>query len=219
MHNMTADTVVWPALLVLGIWHGINPGMGWLFAVALGLQERKRRAVWRALPPLALGHAIAISVAILIAFTLGSVVPVTVLKWGVGFILIGFGVDRLQRSRHPRYGGMKVNARELTIWSALMASAHGAGLMVVPLVLGPGQNDHTSTPSRVAHVSMSMTGSAEAALLTTVIHTAGYLVVAGTVAFLVYEKLGVQILRRIWVNLDLVWGAALIVTGVVTPWL
>jgi hypothetical protein len=126
----------WLALLLLGAWHGINPGMGWLFAVALGLQEQKGRAVWRALLPLALGHGLAIAVAIMVGAFVGLVLPVGYLRWLVAVVLVGFGLYRLVRHRHPRWAGMQVGFRDLTVWSLLMASAHGAGLMVLPFVLG-----------------------------------------------------------------------------------
>jgi len=114
-------------LLALGALHGINPGMGWLFAVALGLQEKRGLAVWRALLPLAWGHAFAIIAALALAFTLGEVIPSHVLRWSVAIALTGFGLYRLRRHRHPRYGGMRVGRRELAVWSFLVASAHGAG--------------------------------------------------------------------------------------------
>lgn len=133
------------ALALLGAFHGINPGMGWLFAVALGLQERKTSAVWRSLGPLALGHALAVVVAILVAYVVGRIVPVEYLKWAIAAVLLSFGVYRLFRASHPRYGGMRVNGRQLTIWSFLMASAHGAGLMVLPFIFGA-----TTTPVVVA---------------------------------------------------------------------
>src|SRR5690606_7681172 len=119
-----------------GAIHGINPAMGWLFAVALGLQERSARAVWRALPPLALGHAVAIAVMLALAIAIGAVIPPHVLRAIVGVTLIGFGVRRLfRRHAHPRGIGMRVSTPQLTAWSFLMASAHGAGLMVLPLVI------------------------------------------------------------------------------------
>jgi hypothetical protein len=179
-----------PAVLVLGAWHGLNPAMGWLFAVALGLQERRRAAVWSALPPLALGHAAAVAAVLALGALLGLVVPVQVLKWAVAIALVGCGVYRLARQRHPRFGGMRMGALGLTMWSALVASAHGAGFMVLPFGQGLG-----------------------AALL----HTASYLLVTGILAVVVYEKLGLRLLGRAWVNLDLVWAAALMVTGVLTP--
>lgn len=215
--TVATDGIAWSAILALGIWHGINPGMGWLFAVALGMQEGRARAVWRALPPLALGHAIAVASALLVAVALGVVIPVKVLQWVVAVVLVAFGLDRLRRSRHPRYGGMTVNAGQLTVWSALMASAHGAGLMVVPFVLRPPASHAGQVVGAVGHAGMAMEAGAEAALASTAVHTTGYLLVAGAVALLVYRKLGVQILRRVWVNLDLIWGVALVATGLATP--
>jgi hypothetical protein len=126
----------WVALAAMGAGHGINPAMGWLFAVSLGLQEGRSQAVWRALPPLALGHALAIAGAALTAVALGRMVSPDLLQWIVGICLVALGGVRLVGHSHPRYGGMRVGFRGLTTWSFLMASAHGAGLMVLPLLAG-----------------------------------------------------------------------------------
>jgi len=205
----------WAALLVLGAGHGINPAMGWLFAVALGLQRQSRGAVWGAMGPLALGHALAIAAAIAVAGVVGLIVPLEVLKWGTGGLLVGLGVFRLVRSRHIVYGGMRVDARELTTWSFLMASAHGAGLMVLPLVLGdvtaPVHEHHIAVASVAGLAGMEWSGVPAA-----LVHTAGYLLVTGVIAVIVYERLGLRLLRTAWVNLDLVWAVALVVTGVAT---
>jgi hypothetical protein len=203
------------ALLGLGALHGINPGMGWLFAVALGIQEGKGRAVWRALPPLALGHALAIVVALATAAAIGVVLPLSRLEWVVAALLVGLGVSRLVRHRHPRYGGMRVTQRQLTTWSFLMASAHGAGLMVVPFVLaGEARSEHAMHASHTAGVTG---GSIEGALAATAVHTIGYLAIAALLAFLVYRRLGLRVLRSAWINLDLLWACALILTGVLIP--
>src|SRR5688500_15457162 len=122
------------ALLVLGAIHGLNPGMGWLFAVALGLQEGRRAAMWGALPPLVAGHAVAIAIAAAAAGLLGQAIPLSAVRWIVGAALVSLGIYRLRRHRHPR-AGMRVGPRDLAIWSLLMATAHGAGLMVLPLML------------------------------------------------------------------------------------
>lgn len=214
---MLPASFAWPGILLLGVWHGVNPGMGWLFAVALGMQDRKRRAVWRALPALALGHAIAIGGVLLLAASVEVVIPLAALRWGVGLLLVLVGVSKLVSSRHPVYGGMRVSSRELTIWSALMASAHGAGLMVVPFVLGRA----TASPGEhAAHLAISPSGPGpEAAILATALHTVGYLLATGLLAFLVYERLGLSVLKRMWVNLDLMWAATLVATGVLTPFL
>jgi hypothetical protein len=213
-------TWTWLALAGLGAGHGLNPGMGWLFAVALGMQEGRTRAVWRALPPLALGHAVAVAAAVLAAAVLGRLLPPHALVWIVGGMLLGLGALRLVRHRHPRYGGMRVGFRELTIWSFLMATAHGAGLMVLPLLVG---GSGTSAPGlssthamHLAHASLvPVSGPMATGLWATAMHSAGYLLVTGLIAVIVYRKLGLRMLRTMWINLDLIWGGALILTGAV----
>ena len=195
----------WAALLLLGAAHGVNPGMGWLFAVALGLQQQDRRAVWRALLPLAAGHALAIAAAVGLAAAAGVVLPPRELRWVVAVALLAMGVFHLARHRHFRWGGMRVGARDLTIWSFLMASAHGAGLMALPVVLGAGHAAHAAGHS--AHAT---------GLLASGVHAAGYLLATGAIAVVVYERLGLRLLGRAWVNLDVLWAGALVVAAVVT---
>ena len=206
------DLGSWAALLTLGAGHGINPAMGWLFAVALGFQRGSRRAVWGALAPLALGHALAMVAAIGTAAIIGLVLSPTLLKWGIAGLLVGLGVYRLIRSRHIAYGGMQVNNRELATWSFLMATAHGAGLMVLPLVLG----DMTTAAHTHYLIQASIGGVEWNGVIAAIVHTAGYLLVTGVIAVIVYEKVGLRFLRTAWVNLDLMWAAALVVTGVAT---
>jgi len=193
----------WATLFLLGDYHGINPGMGWLFAVALGMQEHSSRAVLRSLIPITLGHALAIGVVVLIAGLIQVVVPLNFVKIAVACLLVALGVYRIIRSRHFQWGGMRVGFLELTAWSFLMASAHGAGLMVLPVVL------QMSTPMHHMH-GMGMTG-----IGATLVHTLGYLTVTAAVAIIVYQKVGLAMLRKAWFNLDLIWAAALIVTGCV----
>jgi hypothetical protein len=202
-------------LLALGAGHGINPAMGWLFAVALGLQRGSRLAVWGSLGPLALGHAAAIAATLVIAGIAGLVVPSELLQWATALLLVGLGIYRLVRSRHIRFGGMGVTPRELALWSFLMASSHGAGLMVLPLVMGdPSVSMHAHPLAQASLFGPAQLGwSGTAAAL---VHTLGYLLVTGTIAVIVYEKVGLRFLRSAWVNLDLVWAVALIVTGIVT---
>ncbi len=205
---MTDQATSWLALIGLGAFHGINPGMGWLFAVALGMQEKRRAAVYQALLPLAFGHALAVIVAVALAVALGTVLPLGILKWVLAAFLLLLGASRILRHRHPRWSGMKVGMGGLTLWSFLMASAHGAGLMVVPLFLGmtmtAGQQ-HCATAA-----------SAPVAFLATGAHAAGYLLVTAIVAALVFEKFGVALLRRAWFNLDRIWALALVATGALT---
>jgi hypothetical protein len=221
----THDSLPWLSLLVLGAAHGINPAMGWLFAVARGLQERDRRAVWRALGPLALGHAMAIAVAVLLAVTLGQVLPLRWLRWIVAAALLAVGIDGLVRHRHVRLAGMRVSGRELATWSFLMASMHGAGLMVLPFVLGTAASRPTAALHH--HHAMSLGGEHASPVLAAgitalhpigvtapLIHTLGYLAVTGALAVVVYEKVGLRILRRAWINLNVLWAAALIAAAV-----
>jgi hypothetical protein len=227
-------------LLALGALHGVNPAMGWLFAVSLGLQEQRRSAVWSALLPLALGHAIAIGAVLALAAALGLVLPVATLKWIAAAALLGFGLLQLTGHRHPRLAGMKVGRRDLTVWSFLMASAHGAGLMALPFVLresgvdgdmaiGGHQAAHglvhpeLVNPARIPGTEGDQVLMAAApavdltTLAATLVHTAGYLFVAGAIAILVYDRLGLRLLRTAWINLNVIWAIALIVTAVLTP--
>ena len=201
-------------LLALGAGHGINPAMGWLFAVALGLQRESRAAVWGALGPLAIGHALAIAATILVAGIVGLVVPLELLQWGTALLLVALGVYRLVRSRHISFGGMQVDARELAIWSFLMASSHGAGLMVLPLVLG--DMPAAMHAHHLAHASMFGPELGWSGTTAALVHTAGYLLVTGLIAVIVYERLGTRFLRTAWVNLDLIWAVVLIATGLAT---
>ena len=199
----------WVGLLALGAFHGVNPGMGWLFAVALGMQERRRQAVWRAMGPLALGHALAIAVAIAIAVIVGVVVPLRAMQWAVAGVLLALGVSRFFRHAHPRWVGMQVGLKDLTVWSFLMASAHGAGLMVLPLVLGG-----VTLPHCLMH-GATETGARSIAWATA-FHTAGYLGMSAMLAAIVFEKLGVGLLRKAWFNLDLFWAVSLVVPSIAT---
>jgi hypothetical protein len=210
---MTDPMMSWPALFGLGAGHGMNPAMGWLFAVALGLQRESRRAVWAALGPLAVGHAFAIGGAVAAAGLVGLVMPLAVLRWATAGLLVGLGLYRLVRSRHLTFGGMQVGARELAIWSFLMATSHGAGLMVLPLVLGDvpvaGHAHHVAAASVIGVAGIEPSG-----VWAALVHTAGYLLVTGLIAVIVYEKVGVRFLRKAWVNIDLIWAGALVITGV-----
>ena len=217
MHD---GSLPWLSLLALGALHGINPAMGWLFAVARGLQQRDRRAMWRAFGPLAIGHALAIVAAVSIALALGRILPLHWLRWGVTAALAGLGIDGLVRHRHVVLSGMQAGARELTLWSFLMASAHGAGLMVLPFVVGPAARHatigmrHDDMPARVAGFAELEPWGITAPL----IHTAGYLLVTAALAVVTYEWVGLRLLRRAWINVNAVWAAALIGAAALTLW-
>jgi hypothetical protein len=214
MSVLDAGPVV--ALVTLGAVHGVNPAMGWLFAVALGLQEGRARAVWRALPPLALGHALAVAVVVALGAAVGRVLPPELLRYATAVVLLVFGIHRLLRGhRHPRFGGMRVGTRDLAVWSFLMATAHGAGLMVLPFVL-----EDAAPAGHAAHMAHATVFTGEAAALAAAaVHAASYLVVTGVLAVIVYERLGLRMLRTAWINLDVLWALALIATAVVTPFI
>ena len=202
----------WAMLIGLGAFHGINPGMGWLFAVALGMQERRRGAVVRALVPLGVGHALAVAGAVGAALAIGAVIPLAWLRWPIAGVLISLGILRFFRHRHLRWGGMRVSMTGLGVWSFLMATAHGAGLMVVPVFVSMSMTDEGG---HMHHMAATRAG-AGTALLATGPHALGYLTVTAFIAVLVFEKLGVGILRRAWINLDVIWAAALMATGTLT---
>ena len=205
----------WQAMLALGAYHGINPGMGWLFAVALGMQHGSARGVWRALPPIALGHAASVGVVLLTAALAGLVLPLDALRVVVALSLTTLGLYRLWRHRHPRYGGMQVGFRDLTVWSFLMASAHGAGFMVLPFVMPAPATSLAAGHDHAAHLaSMHSTVAANDAVAVA-IHTLAYLVVMALTAWVVYRKLGLRLLRTAWLNMDWLWAGALVATGVV----
>lgn len=206
------DFPTWFALLALGAFHGLNPGMGWLFAVALGLQQQSRAAVWRALPPIALGHALAIGAVVAVVLPLRLAVPAVVLRWGVAAVIGGFACYRLWRRRHLRWAGMQVGGRDLVLWSFLMATAHGAGLMLVPLLLGNAELCGEGFGLIRGRV---VAGSALGGVLAVGVHTVAHLAVATGLAVFVYEVVGVRVLRQAWFNIDRVWTGVLLITAMV----
>jgi multisubunit Na+/H+ antiporter MnhC subunit len=212
-HDGLTSTALW-LMLLLGAYHGLNPGMGWLFAVARGMQEQKGSAVAKSLVPIALGHALAIGSAVLTSVFLGMTLPLVVIRYLVATLLVGMGIYCLVRHQHPRWVRMQVGFRDLAIWSFLMASAHGAGLMVVPALF---RSNTVEAQSRiVGHNHISQFVTPLAGMLATGVHTVGYLAVTGLLAWVVYRKLGLALLRKAWLNFDLIWAAALVATGLVT---
>jgi hypothetical protein len=185
--------------------------MGWLFAVALGMQQQSARGVWRALPPIALGHAGAVAVVLLIAAAARLVVPLATLNVLVAAVLMSLGVYRLWRHRHPRGGGMQVGFRDLMLWSFLMASAHGAGVMVLPFVI-PTATVAAADHNHGHHVGAEAANVAVAAVA---LHTAAYFIVMALAAWIVFRKLGLSLLRKAWFNMDWLWAGALLLTGMV----
>lgn len=205
----------WLAIAVLGAFHGLNPAMGWLFAVALGFQRKSRAAVVRALLPIALGHegSIGLTVALLTGLQLVAA-PETIRVVGA-VALVGFGLFKLLQPRsHPRWVGMQVSSFDLVVWSFLMSTAHGAGLMLVPVLLGlPAPVDPSDTLPAVGRLNLATVAQDGAAVF---LHTAAMLVVMGVIALLVYDRLGLAVLRRAWLNVDRIWGVAVVAAGVMT---
>ena len=215
---MFDDAWPWILMALLGAYHGLNPAMGWLFAVALGMQERDRRAVLRALPPIAIGHEAAIVVVALLVLGLGVLTDPSALHLGAGVALIAFGLFRFAKPRaHPRWVRAKVNRRELTWWSFLMSSAHGAGLMVAPVLIGAGAASDAAASSDHAIAAAQANGlSIPGSALAITLHVAAMLAVMGVVALVVYDKVGVAVLKKAWINLDAVWAGAFVLAGVLT---
>lgn len=199
---MTAAAVT--VLVGLGVFHGLNPAMGWLFAVALGLQDRSagQRTALRALPPIALGHLASVAAVAAVFAVTRSVVTSRAVAVGAGALLAGLGLWRLLARRHFRWVGMRLSAWELGTWSFLMSSVHGAGLMLVPVL--------------AHHEPLPVAGSVPAALLAAGLHAAAMLATMAAVTLLVLRVLGLSVLRRAWLNVDRVWAVALIGAGAVT---
>jgi hypothetical protein len=197
----------WAALMLLGAYHGVNPGMGWLFAVARGLQEKSRSAVLGSLLPIAIGHEASIVIVVITVSLTEQFIPPFFIRLLAALVLVGFGVYKLARPRsHPGGFGMRVGAAGLVMWSFLMSSAHGAGLMLAPVLLG--------LPVYSAYHSLSELSVQAVAAAS--LHVAAMLLVMGLVSVVVYERVGVGILRRGWFNLDLGWSFVLIASGAVT---
>ena len=197
----------WAALALLGAYHGLNPGMGWLFAVARGLQERKREAVLSSLLPIALGHEASIVIVVIAVSLTEQFLPPSFVRLLAALVLVTFGLYKLARPRsHPKGFGMRVGFAGLAGWSFLMSSAHGAGLMLAPVLLG----------LPVAGTYHSLSEITMQAVFAASVHVTAMLLVMGIVAIVVYEKVGLGILRRGWLNMDLAWSVVLIASGAIT---
>jgi hypothetical protein len=202
------------AIVLLGAFHGLNPGMGWLFAVARGLQERSRAVVLESLPAIAAGHAASVFLVAAVVAVTGSVLTSRIVGIAGGMLLVGFGLWRLLSARHFRWVGMRLTLWQLAGWSFLMSSVHGAGLMLVPVlthgaVTAPGHGHMHGMAGQAGNAVLS-------AIFVTGVHTLAMFVVAGAIAVIVYEVAGLAVLRRAWFNLDRLWAAALIGAGAAT---
>jgi hypothetical protein len=210
MNDLFANhfATTWATVVGSGIFHGINPAMGWLFAAALGLQHGSRKALLLALPPIALGHAASVLLVTTSAVTFGVLAQTAHLRVLMGAALLAWAAyHHLYGHRHRVRVGMTAGFVGLALWSAAMATMHGAGLMLVPALL-PLCNAGAGSES------VSLLGSIESAGQVTAVHTVVTLLTASALAFAAYEYLGLGLLRRGWINFDWIWCGALTLTGV-----
>jgi|GraSoi2013_100cm_1033763.scaffolds.fasta_scaffold04265_2 hypothetical protein len=205
MNAVPSEFWPWLALAGLGAFHGLNPAMGWLFAVALGLHRHNRRMVWLSPLPIALGHALSIAIVAGALLWAGLVIDPRAVRIGAGLFLVGWALYHWRYGhRHRVRVGMQAGLVGLAVWSFLMATTHGAGLMLWP-VLMPLCFATASEPTS--------TGPLLTALLGVGIHTLAMLTVSTAVAVAVYEWIGLEILRHAWLNVDLIWTLALLLAG------
>ncbi|MCS6877335.1 MAG: hypothetical protein RMK73_09680 [Geminicoccaceae bacterium] len=204
---MSGELAPWLVVAGLGAFHGINPAMGWLFAVALGMHRGSGRVVAWATVPIALGHAASVLATLVAFLALGSVVELASLRRAAGLLLLGWSVWVFRRG-HPRRVrvGMTAGFAGLFVWSFTMASAHGAGLMLLPALIPICFADASGT---VPHLATTTTR----AVLVVLVHGAAMVGATALVAFLVFRVLGIAVLRSAWINLDLLWAGALALTG------
>lgn len=205
-------------MLGFGAYHGLNPGMGWLFALSLGLQRQSERAIWASLLPIAAGHAASLLLVAALVLAGAQFISTSILELLTALVLIGFGLYKIVNYyRHPRWVGMQVSMKDLAWWSFLMAMAHGAGLMVAPALLSmtSAQPEMATNGEHAGH-AVQQAGMAASSLemsLGVLLHTGAMLLVMALVAWIVYRRVGLAILRSRWVNFDLIWAIALLIAG------
>ena len=206
-HSVTHPDMLgsWAQMIGFGAYHGLNPGMGWLFALALGLQQQSEREIWKSLIPISAGHATSIALVAALVLVMGHLLSINTLQWITAALLLGFGLFKLFRYyRHPRWVGMRVGLVDLFAWSFLMAVAHGAGLMVAPALLQIAGSAGSGSANLSAGSGM---------MLAVGLHTFSMVLVMACIAIVVFRKLGLTVLRRSWINFDLIWAAALLIVG------
>jgi hypothetical protein len=199
------------ALAGLGAFHGLNPAMGWLFAVARGMQERSRTVLLLSLPPIAAGHLASVAIVAAVVSATRSVVAANIVGIVGGVLLVGYGLWRLLSERHFRWAGMRLSAAQLAGWSFLVSSAHGAGLMLLPVLATAPMPGHTGHLATVPAAAGALTGLTAAG-----VHTIAMVAVMAGCALVVYEFVGVNVLRRAWFNLDRLWAAVMVSAGALT---
>lgn len=202
---------LWFAVVVSGVYHGVSPGMGWPLAVSAGLMDRSARALVAALWPLSIGHLLAVLLIVLPFALLAALVEwQRQIQIGASLLVIAFGVFRLVNRRHPR-ALARIRPTQLGLWSFVVAIAHGAGLMLVPIYLGLCRVTETDSGHTAASVLIG--ANLGTAVLVALVHTAAMIAAGGLCAWLVYRYLGLRFVSRSWFNLDAVWAASLILVG------
>jgi hypothetical protein len=209
---MAHENLPWLALILLGAYHGLNPAMGWLFAVARGMQEGSRTVLLRSLPPIAAGHLASVAIVAAVVSATQSAVAGNVVAIAGGVLLVGFGLWRLLSERHFRWAGMRLSQAQLAGWSFLMSSAHGAGLMLLPVLA----TSPMATGPHMGHSMGAAPGGALQGLFAAGVHTVAMFAVMGGCAVLVYEFVGLNVLRRAWFNVDKLWAGVLVAAGALT---
>jgi hypothetical protein len=211
---VSGSAALWLTIVAIGLYHGFNPAMGWPIAVANGLTERRSRAVFTTLLPLGGGHLAAMLVALApFAWLAQYLAWSDAIRVAAGALVVLFGLYKLVRRRHPR-AVARVRPTRLAWWSFLMATAHGAGLMLVPFMLGLCAQDSSGIAAAHGTVTKELAGSSLAmAASVAVVHTLAMMLAGLAMAWAVYRYFGLQFLRRAWFNLDLAWGASLVTAG------
>lgn len=213
--ELTTAAGLWLAVILSGLYHGLNPGMGWPLAVSSALFERRRSALWPALGALSLGHFVAM-LGILLPFSMMTLLIdfETEIRIGAGVLVIGMGLYLAITRKHPRFLA-RIPPHKLTLWSFLVALAHGAALMLVPIYLGLCAIEELDAGHRAASALMA---TSALALAVAVLHTAAMMGSGGAVAYAVHRWLGLNFLKRGWFDLELVWALSLIVVGAIGLW-
>jgi hypothetical protein len=207
---MNTASALWLAVIASGIYHGLNPGMGWPLAVSAGLMDRQANALFAALVPLAIGHFVAMLAIILpFAFLVSLLEWRSVIQISAGLIVVAFGAFKLINRRHPR-ALARIRPAQLGLWSFAVAMAHGAGLMLIPIYLGLCSSD--PEPGHAAAQTL-IGGNLNMALIVSSVHTVAMVSSGGILAWASYRYLGLQLVSRTWINLEAVWALSLILAG------
>ena len=226
LHSLIPDPAAlsslgpWLGLVALGLFHGLNPAMGWLFSVALALQRQRSSQIFTATGYIALGHLLSLLVVLAALLAVGAFLPLNWVRLATGTILLAFGVYRLVLYyRHPRWVGMNIGGRDLILWAFLMATAHGAGLMLAPVVLA--LTDRVVASGVAGDLGehglfLSLADAPAWWALGLLLHTVVMLTAMLAAATIVYYRVGLAFLRRGWINLDLLWAGSLVLAGIAT---